>query len=182
MEPSLPLIDFAPFLSGNEQVKKACAREILRAFQTFGFLYLQNCPIYASGQVKRAFETSASFFSMPMEEKMKIAWKLPESNRGYVEPGREKGKYFSSLDVSLSMFDSIAAGQNGSRSIARKGTRPERVYRNRQGALSHVSKRMARNHAGHAERNDGVLRGLPSVAARSHVGDSGRAGPGTPLF
>jgi isopenicillin N synthase-like dioxygenase len=40
--------------------------------------------------VSNAFSWSKRFFELPMEEKMKVAWETPESNRGYVAPGREK--------------------------------------------------------------------------------------------
>jgi isopenicillin N synthase-like dioxygenase len=87
--PSLPLIDFSAFY-GDAQQKKACADQIWRAFSEYGFLYLQNCPI-SSDQVKCAFKNSAAFFALPEDEKMALTWKSPESNRGYVCQGREKG-------------------------------------------------------------------------------------------
>jgi isopenicillin N synthase-like dioxygenase len=87
--PSLPLIDFGRFLTGDPQDKKRCSHEIIDAFSRYGFLYLTNTSI-PSTVVKQAFDTSASFFNLPLAEKLSSAWKTPESNRGYAAQGREK--------------------------------------------------------------------------------------------
>jgi isopenicillin N synthase-like dioxygenase len=83
------LIDFGAFLHGDPAVKKATAQQILHAFKTSGFLYLQNHGVPAE-QVSKAFSQSAEFFARPQEQKDALKWTTPDSNRGYVTWGREK--------------------------------------------------------------------------------------------
>lgn len=58
-------------------------------FKTSGFLYLQNHGILPE-TVSTVFEKSAEFFRRPQPQKDSLSWTTPESNRGYVMPGREK--------------------------------------------------------------------------------------------
>jgi hypothetical protein len=85
----IPIIDFSAFLSGNESSKRKTAKEILQGFTSSGFIYLSNTSIPPE-TVSNVFQWSNRFFDMPPEEKLKLAWETPESNRGYVAPGREK--------------------------------------------------------------------------------------------
>jgi len=85
----IPIVDFSKFLSGSEDDKVACAKEILHGFTFSGFIYLSNSGI-SQETVDNAFSWSKRFFALPIEEKMKLEWESPESNRGYVAPGREK--------------------------------------------------------------------------------------------
>lgn len=62
---------------------------MLHAFQTSGFLYVSNHGI-SPDTVKKVFSESAKFFKRPEEQKMKLEWDRPESNRGYSTFGREK--------------------------------------------------------------------------------------------
>lgn len=85
----IPIIDFGAFLSGNESAKQKTANEILEGFTSSGFIYLSNTSIPLE-TVSNVFKWSKKFFDLPQEEKLKLAWETPESNRGYVAPGREK--------------------------------------------------------------------------------------------
>ena len=85
----IPIIDFGAFLNGGEKEKNSTAKEILEGFTSSGFVYLGNTGL-PNGAVSNVFSWSKRFFDLPMEEKMKLAWETPESNRGYVAPGREK--------------------------------------------------------------------------------------------
>jgi isopenicillin N synthase-like dioxygenase len=85
----IPIIDFSAFLSGNETSKQQTANEILEGFTSSGFIYLSNTSIPPE-TVSNVFKWSKKFFDLPQEEKLKLAWETPESNRGYVAPGREK--------------------------------------------------------------------------------------------
>ncbi|KAK6864841.1 thymine dioxygenase [Apiospora arundinis] len=85
----IPLIDFSAFLNGNPEQRKETAKAILHGFQTAGFIYLKGLPISPETR-KEVFETSAKYFRLPTEEKMKHCWTTPEANRGYSAPGREK--------------------------------------------------------------------------------------------
>ena len=83
------LIDFGAFLTGNPSTRSTIAKQIAEAFQSSGFLYLQNHGV-ASETVAGAFSRSAKFFARPQSQKDALAWLTPESNRGYVATGREK--------------------------------------------------------------------------------------------
>jgi len=85
----IPIIDFGAFQKGSEAEKKRVANEVLEGFTSSGFIYLDNTGL-PKGVVQNAFSWSRRFFDLPMEEKSKLAWETPESNRGYVAPGREK--------------------------------------------------------------------------------------------
>ncbi|KAJ3080225.1 hypothetical protein HK102_003209 [Quaeritorhiza haematococci] len=86
---SIPIVDFGRFLQGNAADKKKTAQEVLSAFTDVGFVYLVNHGI-GKEKVVEVFKKSKEFFDLPLEEKNKLAWVSPESNRGYVAPGREK--------------------------------------------------------------------------------------------
>jgi len=85
----IPIVDFNTFLTSSTTSKTRVAKEILEGFTSSGFVYLGNTGL-PSGQVSNVFSWSKRFFDLPMEEKVKMAWETPESNRGYVAPGREK--------------------------------------------------------------------------------------------
>lgn len=85
---SLPIIDFAPYLSGDSKQKETVAKAIRAASERWGFFYLKNIGIQAD-QVDQAFTASRQFFALPEKEKLKIAWENAESNRGYVAYRRE---------------------------------------------------------------------------------------------
>ncbi|KAL4973144.1 hypothetical protein BDW66DRAFT_168835 [Aspergillus desertorum] len=85
----IPIINFAPFLSGTPADKHAVAMSIVDAFKTSGFLYLKDHGIPPS-VTSRVFKSSASFFGRPQDQKDKLGWTTPQANRGYVRTGREK--------------------------------------------------------------------------------------------
>src|SRR5579871_5167908 len=85
----IPIVDFSVFLKGGETEKNKAANDILNGFTSSGFIYLRNTGL-PKGLVSNVFSWSKKFFDLPMEEKVKLAWETPESNRGYVAPGREK--------------------------------------------------------------------------------------------
>ena len=83
------LIDFGTFLHGDVISKQKTADQISHAFQSSGFLYLQNHGI-PTDQVNLAFSESAAFFTRSQDQKDALKWTTPDSNRGYVTWGREK--------------------------------------------------------------------------------------------
>lgn len=93
----IPIVDFGAFLKGGEKEKNSTAIEILEGFTSSGFIYLRNTGV-PSDAISNVFSWSKRFFDLPMEEKMELAWETPESNRGYVAPGREKVSRLSSQE------------------------------------------------------------------------------------
>ena len=93
---TIPLIDFTAFRPDNDPstpidpaLKAATATEILRGFQTAGFIYLRNHGIPAQA-LADTFAASAAFFARPQAQKDELCWTTPRANRGYSQPGREK--------------------------------------------------------------------------------------------
>jgi isopenicillin N synthase-like dioxygenase len=86
---TIPIIDFHRFLKGTSTEKSQIATQVLDGFTSSGFIYLSNIGV-PSSTVSNVFGWSRRFFDLPMEQKVRLAWETPESNRGYVAPGREK--------------------------------------------------------------------------------------------
>ncbi|KAI9352259.1 Clavaminate synthase-like protein [Zopfochytrium polystomum] len=85
----IPIVDFGGFLTGDAEAKRRTSEELVNAFKNVGFVYLSNHGVREE-QLKLVYAKSKAFFDLDLEEKMKLEWESPESNRGYVAPGREK--------------------------------------------------------------------------------------------
>jgi isopenicillin N synthase-like dioxygenase len=108
----IPVIDFSRFLDGSETVK--VAQELVDAFVNVGFVYLSGHGI-PKEEIDRTYSLSKDFFNMSMQEKVKLAWKTPEANRGYVAPGRERvgmiGQDMQELRVFPDIKESMEIGK-----------------------------------------------------------------------
>ena len=89
MGSTIPLIDFSKFTNGTVAEQAECARQILDAFMTSGFIYLSNHGIDKS-HIDLLFTQSAQFFSLPSQAKLKVAYQSTALNRGYAAVGQEK--------------------------------------------------------------------------------------------
>lgn len=85
----IPVIDFAPFLTGSAADQQTVADQIHQAFHQIGFLYLKNLGL-ASNLIDRLFVQSQRFFDLPFAVKNQLAWADEFSNRGYVGIERER--------------------------------------------------------------------------------------------
>ncbi|KAK6350086.1 hypothetical protein TWF696_006333 [Orbilia brochopaga] len=94
---SLPLIDFAGYLHGDEQQKLAVSKAMLDGFRNAGFVYIKNYDI-SDETVANIFAHSAKFFARPAAQKDQLAWTTPQANRGYAAPGREKTSRIEDAD------------------------------------------------------------------------------------
>jgi isopenicillin N synthase-like dioxygenase len=88
MHTTVPVIDIAPFLGGSLAGKKQTALEVGRALEDIGFF-----TIAGHGVPKRLaadmYAVSREFFSLPLEEKLKVKRPRPEQTRGYIGVGDE---------------------------------------------------------------------------------------------
>ena len=84
----IPVIDFAPFLSGTIVGRQQVANAIFAACHDIGFMYLKNCGV-SLALVNQAFQASQQFFARPIAEKARVAWSNELSNRGYIGLKRE---------------------------------------------------------------------------------------------
>jgi isopenicillin N synthase-like dioxygenase len=83
----VPVVDFAPFLSGNSDEKQAVAEAIGTACTKIGFFYLTNHGI-ASETTRGIFTAARRFFDIPLEKRMDPALLIsPEQSRGYQPVG-----------------------------------------------------------------------------------------------
>ncbi|WP_157218231.1 isopenicillin N synthase family dioxygenase [Flavisphingomonas formosensis] len=94
----IPLIDFAPFLSGNATDRARVAGEIAWACRVIGFFYLKGHGV-DQAVIDRMFDQSAAFFHLPREEKMR-ALATRDWYRGWV-PAPER----QSLSRNSRLFD-----------------------------------------------------------------------------
>lgn len=85
-------MDFSRYLDGTSEERKECIDELMKGFTTSGFLYLSNTGL----SPQKAYEWSAKFFDLPLEEKKRFPNNNSESNRGYSGMGLEKT---SNLDL-----------------------------------------------------------------------------------
>ncbi|MBV8836172.1 MAG: isopenicillin N synthase family oxygenase [Alphaproteobacteria bacterium] len=80
----IPLIDFAPFLSGGTKERRAVARAVAEACESIGFLYLQNHGI-APATLDGMFEAARYYFALPLAERSKEELLCTAtSTRGYM--------------------------------------------------------------------------------------------------
>jgi isopenicillin N synthase-like dioxygenase len=80
----IPLINFAPFLSGSPAERVQVARKVAAACETIGFLYLQNHGI-AQSTLDDMFRAARYFFALPMETRAKEELLCTAtSTRGYM--------------------------------------------------------------------------------------------------
>lgn len=85
----IPVIDFAPFVSGDVAARQAVSRQIHQACHEVGFMYLKNLEISPS-LIETMFAQVEQFFALPLAVKNQVAWSDAVSNRGYVGVERER--------------------------------------------------------------------------------------------
>ncbi|KAG8812348.1 hypothetical protein FRC17_002065 [Serendipita sp. 399] len=86
----IPVVSFSKFRNAQSKAEREqTAQEVVTAFKEVGFVYLKDHGI-SSDTIQNAFTKSMQFFNLPIEEKAKLAWEDPRSNRGYVARGRER--------------------------------------------------------------------------------------------
>lgn len=78
----IPIIDFHPFIVGDTNAKEASANQISRAIQEMGCFYLKNG--VPQTLIDQAFAQAEKFFTLPLEEKEKVASAVTGRSRGYI--------------------------------------------------------------------------------------------------
>lgn len=87
---TVPVIDIAPFLSGDPVGTQEVVRQVARACETIGFLVITGHGISSELQ-DRVFALSREFFDLPEEEKLR--YKVPHTYFGYNPVGSEYVAY-----------------------------------------------------------------------------------------
>jgi isopenicillin N synthase-like dioxygenase len=86
---SVPVIDIAPFLSGDAADKRTVADAVARACETIGFLYIDGHG-FDPALIDRASAAARAFYVLPDDEKRKVEMNRFPNHRGYV--GQFHGK------------------------------------------------------------------------------------------
>ncbi len=85
---AIPVIDFAPFLTGDAATRRRVAREIGRACAEVGFFYVRNHGV-PDDLTDATVAESKRFFTLPRAEKAKISVTRSKNHRGYFATGEE---------------------------------------------------------------------------------------------
>jgi isopenicillin N synthase-like dioxygenase len=80
---SVPIIDLAPYRTGDAEAKAALAREVDRACREIGFLVVSGHGV-APEVIAAIEDVSRRFFDLPLEAKERVARPAPDISRGYV--------------------------------------------------------------------------------------------------
>ena len=84
----LPLVDLAGSFSENYNERLEAALRLGAAARDSGFCYVTGHGV-APSLIRRAIEQSKAFFSLPIEEKMRLYIGCSRNHRGYVPEGEE---------------------------------------------------------------------------------------------
>lgn len=88
--PSVPIIDFAPFIKGTKEERQNLGKEMVKIMPEIGFMYVTNHGV-PSEDLRVVFEKGQKFFALPESAKMEYVRSLdPRNNRGWEELGRNK--------------------------------------------------------------------------------------------
>lgn len=78
----IPIIDFDGFNSGDAKQRHKIVDEIDRCASQIGFMYAKNLSVRHE-LIQRAFQSSADFFNLPLEEKQSFNYEGADTNHGY---------------------------------------------------------------------------------------------------
>jgi len=91
MTNSIPLVNLADFISGDDSQRKIFVKELGKAYSEIGFVAVINHGI-SNAIISKLYEEAKRFFSMPEETKRKFEIEGLAGQRGYTSFGKEKAK------------------------------------------------------------------------------------------
>lgn len=95
---TIPLVDLAKYVEGNEEEKREFIQEIGNAFHNVGFVGVINHGI-SRELVDEFYEKSKAFFSLPVDIKRKYEIAGLAGQRGYTSFGKEHAKQSQVADL-----------------------------------------------------------------------------------
>jgi isopenicillin N synthase-like dioxygenase len=107
MSSSVPVIDFAPWLSGDESARGAVAAEVDEALQRVGFFLVTGHGVPDDLRARVRAEARA-FFALPREVKQRYA--VTVGGRGWLPPGAEANGYAEGTQTPADLKESFAVG------------------------------------------------------------------------
>ncbi|MDE0513036.1 MAG: isopenicillin N synthase family oxygenase [Gammaproteobacteria bacterium] len=78
----IPIVDLAPYLSGDTEAKKTVAWEVHKASRETGFFYIRNHGVPFE-RMEQHLELARMFFDLPAKEKNRVHINKSTCNRGY---------------------------------------------------------------------------------------------------
>jgi isopenicillin N synthase-like dioxygenase len=85
---SLPIIDFEPFRTGDDNEKLQVAKQVDLACKNFGFFMLSGHGLNQT-MLDKTFRAAKTFFDLPVEQKEKISIDQSPVHRGWYRLGEE---------------------------------------------------------------------------------------------
>ena len=80
---AVPVLDIAPYRSGDPAARRALARLVDRTCREIGFMVIAGHGV-DPGLIAAVESASRDFFDLPLDEKMKIVRPAPDITRGYI--------------------------------------------------------------------------------------------------
>ena len=105
----VPVIDIAPFRSGDEAARRAVAAGIGQAVHDIGFLVITGHGVDPS-LIERTQGVSNAFFDLPLEVKRAVLRPSPGVARGYIPLEGESVGRSQGLDVPGDLNESLMIG------------------------------------------------------------------------
>ncbi|MFM2225600.1 MAG: hypothetical protein RJA07_1802 [Bacteroidota bacterium] len=91
MTNSIPVVNLADFVSGNDESRKNFIAELGKAYSEIGFVAVVNHGI-SNTTISKLYEEAKRFFSLPDDTKRKYEIEGLAGQRGYTSFGKEKAK------------------------------------------------------------------------------------------
>lgn len=105
----VPVIDVAPFRSGDPAARRAVAAAVGRAVGEIGFLVITGHGV-DPGLIARVQAASNAFFDLPVAEKLRVQRPAPDVTRGYIPLEAESVGRSQGLDVPGDLNESLMIG------------------------------------------------------------------------
>ncbi len=122
----IPIIDFDGFYGKNASRRQDIVNKVDRCASQIGFMYAKNLSV--SNELKqRAFQSSADFFDLPIEDKLRFTYEGSVTNHGYQGFASERldqrkpvdlKEAFTMRDIPLSISEGRPWPSNKYRDIA----------------------------------------------------------------
>ncbi|RPG80163.1 MAG: isopenicillin N synthase family oxygenase [Crocinitomicaceae bacterium TMED114] len=98
MPKAIPLLDAGRFLQGDDAARTAFAQDLRDAFSRYGFVTLEGHGLDAD-LIQQTYQSAASFFGLPVEQKMASQIPGVGGNFGYTPFGQEHAKDEARADL-----------------------------------------------------------------------------------
>jgi isopenicillin N synthase-like dioxygenase len=105
----VPVIDIAPFRSGDAAARRSVAAAIGQAVHDIGFLVITGHGVDPA-LIERAQLVSNAFFNLPLEVKRTVLRPAPDVTRGYIPLEGESVGRSQGLDVPGDLNESFMVG------------------------------------------------------------------------